>query len=34
MFERAKSMSNVYLPKVFIEVPKIWEQKTRKKKEK
>lgn len=34
MFERAKSMSNVYLPKVFTEVPEVWEKKTRKKKEK
>lgn len=33
MFERAKSMSNVYLPKVFIEVPMTWEKNTRKKKE-
>lgn len=34
MFERAKPLPNVYLPKVFIEVPETWEQKTRKKKAK
>lgn len=33
MFEKAKKMSNVYLPKVFIEVPMTWEKNTRKKKE-
>ena len=34
MFEKAKAMNNVYLPKEFIEVPEVWEKKTRKKKEK
>ncbi len=34
MFEKAKTMTNVYLPKVFIEVPETWEKKKRKIKEK
>ena len=34
MFEKAANLSNVYLPKVFREVPDTWEKKERKKKPK
>lgn len=34
MFERAANLPNVYLPKVFREVPDTWEKKERKRKPK
>ena len=34
MFERAKTLTNVYLPLEFIEVPETWEKKTRTRKKK